>query len=246
MEISIVSFYSFTELNDLNILLYELLRIGKASYLKGTILLAKEGFNGSISGEFEKVNSFIDKLIELTKANNVNIKTNYANLHPFQKLRVKLKEEIIAMKVDDLPVNEKRGEYISPDKWDHFINQDDVLLLDTRNDYEVEIGGFKNAVNPNLTSFRQFPEWVEENKKLLEGKKIAMFCTGGIRCEKTTAYLKHIGFNQVYHLEGGILQYLADTKNKNQLWEGKCFVFDDRRAVNDDLTPAAGFWLQRD
>lgn len=149
------------------------------------------------------------------------------------------------MAVGDIDIASLKGEYIEANDWDKFISQDNVVVIDTRNDYEVCIGTFKGAIDPKTETFKQFPKWVEQNKDLLVGKKIAMYCTGGIRCEKSTAYLKKLGFNDVYHLKGGILQYLEDTHNHSNLWQGECFVFDDRRAVESDLSPAEGHWLQR-
>jgi UPF0176 protein len=139
------------------------------------------------------------------------------------------------MGVVDLDVAELKGQYIKPEKWDEFIAQEQVVLLDTRNDYEVAIGTFKKAINPDIKNFRDLPKWLEQNLPALKDQKVAMFCTGGIRCEKSTAYLKALGHNQIYHLEGGILQYLADTKNKSAAWQGDCFVFDDRRQVDAQL-----------
>lgn len=229
-KIAVLSFYSFTNLENLEILLPKILLIGKKRRIRGTILLALEGFNGSISGTKEEVNFLVDEIIKLTSAEDVNIKINYCDIHPFQKLKVKLKKEIIAMTVGDLDIANLKGEYIEPKDWDKFISQNNVVLIDTRNDYEVCVGTFKGAIDPKTETFKQFPKWVEQNKELLAGKKVAMFCTGGIRCEKSTAYLKKLGFNDVYHLKGGILQYLEVTHNRNRLWQGECFVFDDRRS----------------
>lgn len=215
-KIAVLSFYSFTNLENLEILLPKILLIGKKRRIRGTILLALEGFNGSISGTKEEVNFLVDEIIKLTSAEDVNIKINYCDIHPFQKLKVKLKKEIIAMTVGDIDIANLKGEYIEPKDWDKFISQNNVVLVDTRNDYEV--GTFKGAIDPKTETFKQFPKWVEQNKELLAGKKVAMFCTGGIRCEKSTAYLKKLGFNDVYHLKGGILQYLEVTHNRNRLW----------------------------
>ena len=245
-KISVVSFYSFTNIEDIESLLPKILLVGKKKSVSGTILLAHEGFNGSISGEQESCDLLVKEIIKLTSATSINIKVNYCDIHPFQKLKVKLKKEIIAMAIGDLDVHNLKGQYIEPDSWDDFISQNDVMVVDTRNDYEVAVGSFKGAVDPRTETFKQFPEWVKQNKALLHGKKIAMYCTGGIRCEKSTAYLKTQGFNEVYHLKGGILQYLEDTKNARNMWEGECFVFDDRRAVTKDLLPAPGHWLVRD
>lgn len=245
-NIAIASFYSFVNIDNLDVLLQKILLIGKKKRIRGTILIAKEGFNGSISGEESVLENIVEEIIKLTGASDVNIKVNYAHTHPFQKLKVKIKPEIISMAVSDLDVQNLKGEYIEPSAWDEFISRDDVILVDTRNNYEVEAGTYVNAVNPNTDTFKQFPEWVKNNKDLLKDKKIAMVCTGGIRCEKSTAYMKRLGYEDVYHLKGGILQYLEDTRNKNNLWHGECFVFDDRRAVDDDLAPACDQWLARD
>ncbi|WP_341756598.1 MULTISPECIES: rhodanese-like domain-containing protein [unclassified Candidatus Tisiphia] len=245
VKISVLSFYSFTKLENLEVLLPKILHLGKKRGVRGTILLAPEGFNGSISGTKEQVSFLLDEIISLTLAEDVNIKINYCDIHPFQKLRVRLKKEIIAMAVGDIDIANLKGKYIEPNDWDKFISQNNVVVIDTRNDYEVCIGTFKGAIDPKTETFKQFPKWVEQNKDLLVGKKIAMYCTGGIRCEKSTAYLKKLGFNDVYHLKGGILQYLETTHNRSNLWQGECFVFDDRRAVASDLSPAEGHWLQR-
>lgn len=245
LKISVLSFYSFTNIEDLESLLPKILYIGKRRMIRGTILIAKEGFNGSISGKEESVNFLVDEIKNLTLAKEINRKTNYCDKHPFQKLKVKIKQEIIAMAVGELDIENQKGEYIEPKDWDNFISQKDVVVVDTRNDYEITVGTFKNSIDPNTETFKQFPQWVENNKQLLAGKKVAMFCTGGVRCEKSTAYLKQVGFKDVYHLKGGILQYLEDTNNKNHLWQGECFVFDDRRAVTTDLSPAEGHWLER-
>ncbi|XVN40649.1 MAG: rhodanese-like domain-containing protein [Rickettsia endosymbiont of Argas persicus] len=245
-KIAILSAYSFVNIEEPTSLIPKLLFIGKRKYVKGTILLAKEGFNGSFSSSYKSVNLVFEELKKLTKAEEINIKINYSDIHPFQKFKVRLKKEIVAMNVDNLNVDLFKGEYIEPQDWDKFITKQDVIVVDTRNDYEVEVGTFKSAINPHTETFKQFPAWVQQNAELLKGKKIAMFCTGGIRCEKSTSLLKSIGYKDVYHLKGGILQYLEDTQNKNNLWQGECFVFDDRRAVADDLSPAEGYWLERE
>lgn len=235
--ISILSLYSFVNIASPELLMQKIILLGKKKSLKGTILIAKEGFNGSVSGTYENVHIMLDELIKLTSATDVNTKVNYANYHPFDRFKVKLKPEIIAMNEGDIDVNNQKGEYIETAEWDRFITRSDVVLVDTRNDYEIEVGTFKNAINPLTDTFKQFPAWVKNNHSLLAGKKIAMCCTGGVRCEKSTAYLKSLGYDEVYHLKGGILQYLEDTENKNNIWQGECFVFDERRSVDDKLRP---------
>jgi UPF0176 protein len=235
--IAILSFYGFVNIEEPELLLPKILYIGKRKHIKGTILLANEGFNGSISGEEGSLKFLLEEIKDLTGNSDVNVKINYANSNPFFKLKVKLKPEIVALGVGSINVEELKGEYIATKDWDEFISREDVIVIDARNNYETAIGTFKDAIDPGTDTFRQFPTWVEENKHLLENKKIAMCCTGGIRCEKSTAYLKMQGFEEVYHLKGGILQYLEDTKNAANLWKGACFVFDDRFAVDDDLGP---------
>lgn len=245
-KIAILSLYCFINIREPEFLIPKLLLVGKKKYVRGTILVSHEGFNGSISGSYENIQIVLEEIIKLTDATDINIKINYSDIHPFQKLKVKLKKEIVAIGIPDLNTNELKGDYIEPENWDKFITSPGVITIDTRNDYEVEVGTFKSAINPHTETFKQFPDWVKQNEALLQGKKIAMFCTGGIRCEKSTSLLKNLGYAEVYHLKGGILQYLEDTQNKNNLWQGECFVFDDRRAVADNLTPAVGHWLKRD
>lgn len=244
--IAVLSFYSFTNIENPEILQPQILLVAKKKYIYGTILISSEGFNGSISGKEENLNVLIDEIKKLTNPKDINIKVNYCKSQPFSRIKVKLKKEIVALKYSDsLNIEEQKGEYIETDDWDDFISRDDVITIDTRNDYEVKIGTFKNSVNPNTETFRQLPDWTKKNMDKFKDKKVAMFCTGGIRCEKSTALLNDLGVDQVYHLRGGILQYLEDTKNKNGLWKGECFVFDDRGAVSSDLNPSEGFWVQK-
>lgn len=236
-KIAIVSFYSFTKLLEPEMLIPKILLIGKKKSVRGTILIAREGFNGSISGTMETTDILLTELIRITNATDVNVKINFDDEHPFHKLKVKLKPEIIAMGLGEMDVQSLKGDYIETKDWDKFISSDDVVVVDTRNDYEVEVGTFEGAVNPSTETFKQFPKWAQDNAEMMKGKKVAMFCTGGVRCEKSTAYMKRLGLDEVYHLKGGILQYLEDTGNKDGKWKGECFVFDDRRGVDDDLRP---------
>ena len=229
------SFYCFTSVAQPAMIIPKLLLIAKKKLIKGTILLANEGFNGSIAGESQDLQLLLDKLIELTNAQGINIKYNTCSLNAFSKFKIKVKKEIVTFGVSDLDVNNLKGEYIKPSQWYEFAQRPDVVLIDTRNNYEVEQGTFANAINPQIDNFRDLPQWLDKNLPHFKEKKVAMFCTGGIRCEKSTAYLKKMGHDKVYHLEGGILQYFEDTKNQNQFWSGGCFVFDDRRYVNEDL-----------
>lgn len=216
-----------------------LLQFCNENQLKGTILVAHEGINSTISGFRENIDALYQFLKNLYNIENFEYKESAHQEQPFEKMKVRLKKEIVALKSNNVSkysdVHKFKGQYIEPKDWDDFISQDDVVLVDTRNNYEIILGTFEGAVNPNTKYFRQLPEWVEENRELLKGKKIAMCCTGGIRCEKSTSYMKKIGYDDVYHLKGGILQYLEDTKNKNNKWQGSCFVFDDRLALNENL-----------
>lgn len=243
--VAVLSFYSFVNINDPETLLPQILLVTKKKYVKGTVILAHEGFNGSISGKEENLHLVVEEIRALTNARDINIKVNYCDFEPFSKIKVKLKPEIVSLKSGDIDVENLKGEYIETSDWDDFIKRDDVILVDTRNSYEVKVGTFEKAVDPHTETFRDFPKWAKENAELFQGKKIAMCCTGGIRCEKSTAYMKMLGYNEVYHLKGGILQYLEDTKNKNGTWKGDCFVFDDRGAVSSDLSPADGFWVRQ-
>ena len=245
-KVAVLSFYSFVTIQDTNILLPKILHIAKKKYVRGTVLIAHEGFNGTISGSLDNVKFLLKEIEKLTNAQDINIKINYCDSQPFSKIKVKIKKEIVSMKYrENFDIEALKGEYIETKDWDQFISRKDVITIDTRNDYEVKIGTFKDSINPQTETFRQLPEWTDENIDFLKGKKVAMFCTGGIRCEKSTALLKDKGIEEVYHLKGGILQYLEDTGNPNKMWQGECFVFDDRGAVSEDLSPAEQFRVQR-
>ena len=201
----------------------------------GTILLAEEGINGTISGLPEDVRVVLTWLQNQPSLSNIDQKNSYHNEIPFYRTKVKLKKEIVTMGVEGINPKEVVGTYVKPKEWNALIEDPEVLVVDTRNDYEVEIGSFKNAIDPQTKTFRDFPNWAEKNLDKTQHKKVAMFCTGGIRCEKSTAYLKENGFDEVYHLEGGILKYLEEVPKDQTLWQGECFVFDNRVAVNHDL-----------
>ena len=216
--------------------------------MKGTILLANEGINATISAPKDVMEKFWTFLNQDIRFKNMAFKESYASFHPFEKMKIRLKKEIVRLAVDDLDITE-RGEYLNDEKWDEVISDPEVKVIDTRNDYEYMLGSFENAINPKTDDFRNFPKWAEENLDPKKHKKIAMFCTGGIRCEKSTALLKQQGFEEVYHLEGGILQYLENKKNKNEKkskWSGHCFVFDDRIAVDKNLDPVKGSIICKD
>ena len=201
----------------------------------GTILLAEEGINGTISGLPEDVRLVLTWLQNQLSLSNIDQKNSYHDEIPFYRTKVKLKKEIVTMGVEGINPKEVVGTYVKPKEWNALVEDPEVLVVDTRNDYEVEIGSFKNAIDPQTKTFRDFPNWAEKNLDKTQHKKVAMFCTGGIRCEKSTAYLKENGFDEVYHLEGGILKYLEEVPKDQTLWQGECFVFDNRVAVNHDL-----------
>jgi UPF0176 protein len=203
--------------------------------VKGTLLLAAEGINGTIAGPQAGVDAVLVFLAEQAGLNNISHKESYTDKNPFHRTKVKLKKEIVTMGVEGIDPNHVVGTYVKPKEWNALISDPEVMLVDTRNGYEIEIGTFKGALNPNTETFREFPAYVAKNLDKNKHKKVAMYCTGGIRCEKSTAYLKEQGFEEVYHLEGGILKYLEEVPSTETLWEGECFVFDGRVAVNHKL-----------
>ena len=227
--------YKFVALPNYGSIRHPLLKIMTDNQVYGTLLLASEGINGTISGTRASIDTVLHWLAQQPGLDNIDTKESYDDNIPFYRTKVKLKKEIVTMGVEGIDPNQVVGSYVKPADWNALISDPDVLVVDTRNNYEVEIGTFKDAVNPNTTSFREFPAWATENIESDKTKKIAMFCTGGIRCEKSTAYMKEQGFDEVYHLEGGILKYLEEVPKEQTLWQGECFVFDNRVAVDHDL-----------
>ena len=227
--------YKFVTLEDYEQIKAPLLKVMKDNQVKGTLLLAKEGINGTIAGTSEAIEIVLKYLKADEHLHDLVHKESYDDHIPFNRTKVKLKKEIVTLGVEDLDPLKVCGTYVKPKDWNALISDPDVLVVDTRNDYEIEIGTFRHAVNPNTETFREFPQYVETHMDKTKHKKVAMFCTGGIRCEKSTAYLKEKGFNEVYHLEGGILKYLEEVPKEDSLWQGECFVFDSRVAVNHDL-----------
>jgi len=231
----VCAMYKFVTLNDFELLqkplLDEMLRLD----VKGTLLLANEGINGTVAGIREGIDALLDYLRRDERLADVGTKESFDDEMPFYRTKVKLKKEIVTMGVEGIDPKRVVGTYVKPKDWNALISDPDVILVDTRNDYEVGIGTFKGALDPNTKTFREFPQYVKENLDPQKHKKVAMFCTGGIRCEKSTAYLKEQGFDEVYHLEGGILKYLEEVPKEETMWEGECFVFDNRVTVDHDL-----------
>ncbi|AZO28071.1 MULTISPECIES: rhodanese-related sulfurtransferase [unclassified Mesorhizobium] len=233
--IRVAALYKFARLDG-----YEALRAPLAAFcrgrgIKGTLLLAHEGINGTVAGSEEAIAALIDHLQTTEGLAGIEVKYSAAADMPFHRMKVRLKREIVTMGVDNLDPATGAGTYVAPADWNALISDTDTLVIDTRNAYEVSIGTFKGAVDPKTASFREFPAWIEQHREELEGRKVAMFCTGGIRCEKATAYVKSLGFKNVFHLQGGILKYLEEVPADESLWQGECFVFDERVSVSHGL-----------
>lgn len=231
----VCALYKFVTLEEHASLRDPLLNLMQEQGIKGTLLLAREGINGTVAGSRESIDRLKAWLEADGRFSGIAYKESFHETMPFNRTKVKLKKEIVTMGVEDIDPRRIVGTYVKPQDWNALISDPEVVLIDTRNDYEVQIGTFKNAVNPGTDSFRQFPQYVKENLDPTKHRKVAMFCTGGIRCEKSTAYLKQQGFEEVYHLEGGILKYLEEVPEQESLWQGECFVFDERVAVNHRL-----------
>ena len=231
----VCAFYKFVKLSDYKTLRPKLKELMHQHQVRGTILLAEEGINGTISGRAKDVGQVMDWLRTDARLINIDAKSSLHNEPPFLRTKVKLKKEIVSLGVPEANPTTHVGSYVEPKNWNDLISDPDVLLVDTRNEYEVQIGSFKGAINPAIKTFRDFPQYVETQLAPHKDKKIAMFCTGGIRCEKSTSLLKTRGFDQVYHLKGGILNYLDKVPIEKSLWQGECFVFDDRVAVDEHL-----------
>ena len=212
----------------------------KKNSIKGTVLIGSEGINGTISARCSKnLNESLAFIRSISGFKNIDIKNSFSKKSPFVRLKVKLKKEIVTIGDSSVNPNINRGDYVEPNEWNKIIEDEDVLLIDTRNKYECTIGTFRNALNPNTTKFREFPKWLDSQNfsdSYKKNKKVAMFCTGGIRCEKASSLMKTKGFKNVYHLKGGILNYFESVPEKESLWNGECFVFDDRVSIKHDLS----------
>ena len=235
MYYAVCALYRFVRLDDYEQLRKPLYRFLSDHGIRGTLLLAPEGINGTVAGSQESIAALKERLAQDTRLAGIDYKDSRTDTMPFNRTKVKLRKEIVTMGVEDIDPKRSAGTYVKPHEWNELIRDPEVTLIDTRNEYEMEVGSFRNAVNPNIKAFREFPEYVETNLDPNKHRKVAMFCTGGIRCEKSTAYLREQGFAEVYHLEGGVLRYFEEVPEEESLWEGECFVFDDRVAVNQNL-----------
>lgn len=234
----VAALYQFIEVDDIAGWQEKLKDICTSCHLMGTLLIAKEGLNGTLSGRYDDMRRFLHWLETKTIFTGLELKFAVHEELPFHRMKVRLKREIVTMGTPDISPTKQAGTYIAPKDWNALISDPDVMVVDTRNDYEVAIGQFQGAVNPYTKTFREFPQWAETLAALPEEerpKKLAMYCTGGIRCEKSTSLMKSLGFDEVYHLKGGILQYLEDIEQSQSMWEGECFVFDSRVAVDHQL-----------
>ena len=235
--ISLYSFFPFQEdlIRDLK---KALSKIEKSNDLTGLLIMAREGINGTICAEENVIEIVMNTIIKFTDKNELNLKVSYSKKKIFKRLKIKIKKEIVTMGISEIDPLKDSGTYIDSNSWNKLIKDENTIVIDTRNHYEVSIGSFRNSINPNTRNFSEFPKWIENNLekylKKLGPKNIAMFCTGGIRCEKATSLLKKKGYKNIYHLQGGILQYLDDISEEN-LFEGECFVFDKRVALDHEL-----------
>ena len=234
-EIVVAALYKFVTLDDYRALREPLLEHCREAGARGTLLLAREGINGTIAGSREAIDSVLARLREDPRLASLDVKESFDDHMPFYRMKVKLKKEIVTMGVADIDPNEQVGQYVDPEEWNRLISDPEVLLIDTRNDYECDIGTFRGALDPRTTSFREFPAYVRSELDPAKQKKVAMFCTGGIRCEKASAFMLREGFEEVYHLRGGILKYLEEVPEDESAWQGECFVFDNRVAVDHQL-----------
>ncbi len=234
-HIIVAALYHFADLADFRELRAPLQAVCDAAGIKGSLLLAAEGINGTVAGTRAGIDALLAHLKNDARLRDLEHKESTAESMPFYRMKVKLKKEIVTLGAPEANPNVCVGEYVDPADWNALISDPDVLLLDTRNDYEYEVGTFQGAVNPDTHSFREFPEFVQKNVDPARHKKVAMFCTGGIRCEKASSYMLQHGFDSVYHLKGGILKYLELVPEDESLWQGECFVFDERVSVGHGL-----------
>ena len=238
-KITVAAFYRFTGLPEFSAYQARLLAAAEAGGVRGTILLAPEGVNGTIAGPRAGVDAVLAHIKTLPGCAELDWKESEAPENPFLRMKVRLKKEIVTMGVADIAPELSHERYVEPGEWNSIISDPETIVIDTRNDYEVSIGSFEGALNPQTASFRDFPEWFRKFRAENNVKKVAMFCTGGIRCEKSTAFLRSEGVEDVVHLKGGILRYLETVPEEESLWRGECFVFDNRVSVGHDLAPGS-------
>jgi len=231
----VAAFYRFAPLDDYRDMREPLQQSCGDLGLLGTILLASEGINGTVAGPDRSVHRLLERLRADARLADLQAKFSRAAEQPFYRMKVRLKKEIVSLGVPGIDPRSEVGEYVAPEDWNDLISREDVRVIDTRNDYEVHLGSFEGAEDPATRSFRDFPAWAKEHLDPAKDRNVAMFCTGGIRCEKSTALLKQMGFENVYHLDGGILNYLEKVDPEDSLWRGDCFVFDNRVTVDHEL-----------
>ena len=240
MMIKVAALYKFSEIDNPLEVQISLKKILKKLSICGTILVGREGINGTIAAKDEKnLNNALIYLKNLKGFKDLDIKFSDSKKNPFIRLKIKLKQEIVTIGDKSIDPTKSVGEYVNPEDWNSLIEEENIILIDTRNDYEYSIGSFKDSINPKTQKFRDFPKWLKEQDFTQEdknSKKVAMFCTGGIRCEKASSLMKNKGFKKVYHLKGGILKYFESVSKEKSLWQGECFVFDDRVSVKHDLS----------
>jgi UPF0176 protein len=235
---TIAAFYQFTHLPDYAVYRAPLLAVGRAHGLSGSILLAAEGVNGTIAGTEDGIDVMLAALRALPGCIGLEHKESVSQENPFLRMKVRLKKEIVTMGVD-VDAQGDAGTYVEPSDWNALISDPDVALIDARNAYEVEVGAFEGAIDPKTESFGEFPGWLDQMAKTSDKKRVAMYCTGGIRCEKATAYARGLGFEEVYHLKGGILKYLEEIEPQDSKWNGECYVFDRRVTVGHGVSPGS-------
>lgn len=235
MIYTVAAFYKFVSLPDFAEKRDSLLAQCQEQGILGTILLATEGINGTIAGSAEAIELIIAFIRSDPRLADLEYKQSYTDTPPFGRLKVRLKKEIVSLGINGVDPNQQVGTYVNPQDWNSLLSDPDILVIDTRNNFEVDIGTFKDAHNPQLAAFHDFPDYVSRHLDPTTHKKVAMFCTGGIRCEKASSFLLSRGFQEVYHLKGGILKYLEEVPASESLWQGECFVFDERIAVTQEL-----------
>ena len=228
-DLTVAALYHFTNLNNLLDKQSDLEIICKNNSILGTLLLATEGINGTIAGSTQGIQIVVDHIKNWEEISDLELKYSLSSHQNFNRLKIKIKDEIVTMGKGDINVKEESGTYVDPKDWNNLISQEDVIVIDARNEYEVSMGQFSGAIDPKTDTFRQFPNWADQLSRDSDTpKKVAMYCTGGIRCEKASSYMKTLGFDEVFHLKGGILKYLEVIPEEESLWSGECFVFDDR------------------